>query len=173
MPPWPFSNFMVQRGTIMEFIVGEVPVAGIAIPAGIVPDIPIAVGFIIVLAMIVNLLVMFLAEQPHTLTASLSREYFAFLIGRVASLKVNGNCNRTSVDSLGRENHCSGSCLIRKGKVDQGERYFALSPGPCRGTNEAATYRHDSEGTSFRLRQGRDWRRNYFLHFFDQCSLRA
>jgi hypothetical protein len=69
MPPWHFSNFMVQRGTIMELIVGAVPVAGIAMPVGIVPDIPIAVGFLIVLAMIVNLLVMFLAQRPQTLTA--------------------------------------------------------------------------------------------------------
>ena len=47
MPPWHFSNFMVQRGTIMEPIVGAVPVPGIPMPVGIVPDIPIVVGFII------------------------------------------------------------------------------------------------------------------------------
>jgi hypothetical protein len=56
MPPWHFSNFIVQRGTIIELIVGAVPVAGIAMPVGIVPDIPIVVGFIIVLAMIIALL---------------------------------------------------------------------------------------------------------------------
>jgi hypothetical protein len=61
MPPWHFSNFMVQRGTIMELIVGAVPVPGIAMPVGIVPDIPIAVGFIIAVTRIVDLLVEFLA----------------------------------------------------------------------------------------------------------------
>jgi hypothetical protein len=70
MPPWRFSNFIVQRGTIMGFVVGAVPIAGIAMPVGIMPDIPIVVGFIIVLAMIVDLLVWFLAERPQTLTAS-------------------------------------------------------------------------------------------------------
>jgi hypothetical protein len=44
IPPWHFSNFMVQRGTIIEFVVGAVPVPGIAMPEDIVPDIPIASG---------------------------------------------------------------------------------------------------------------------------------
>ena len=74
MPPWHFSNFIVQRGTIMEFIIGAVAGAGIAMPVGIVPAIPIFVGFIIVLTMIVDLLVVFLAWRLQTLTASPSRE---------------------------------------------------------------------------------------------------
>ena len=61
MPPWHFSNFMVQRGTIMEPIVGAVPIPGIPMPVGIVPDIPIVVGFIIAVTMIVDLLLVFLA----------------------------------------------------------------------------------------------------------------
>jgi hypothetical protein len=77
MPPWHFSNFMVQRGTNMGFIVGAVPVAGIAMPVGIVPGIPIVVGFIIAVIMIVVLLIEFLAQRPQTLRASPSREYSA------------------------------------------------------------------------------------------------
>jgi hypothetical protein len=83
MPPWHFSNFIVQRGTIMGFIVGAVPGPGIVMPVGIVPGIPIVAGFIIVLTMIVDLLVVFLAERPHTLTASPSRENVAFPVYRI------------------------------------------------------------------------------------------
>jgi hypothetical protein len=66
MPPWHFSNFMVQRGTIGTFIAGEGPVVGMPMPVGIVPVIPIIVGFIIAVTMVVGLL-----STPRPVTTGL------------------------------------------------------------------------------------------------------
>jgi hypothetical protein len=53
MPPWHFSIFMVQRGTIRQLAVEGCPLIVPGIPViGIVPDMPIAIGFIIVLTML-------------------------------------------------------------------------------------------------------------------------
>jgi hypothetical protein len=56
MPPWHFSNFIVQRGTMGTFIAGLPAAVGILMPAGMVPDIPIIVGFIIAVTIVVGLL---------------------------------------------------------------------------------------------------------------------
>jgi hypothetical protein len=65
MPPCIFSNFMVQRGTIGTFMAGAPVVVGIPMPVGIVPDMPIIVGFIIAVT------IFGLPSSPRPVTAGL------------------------------------------------------------------------------------------------------